>query len=305
MLESSTVKMVDSVIYSFHMPLFFFLSGLLFIASLTRRGSVGLMYSKVETIAYPYLIWSLIQGFCEVSLSKYTNGNVTSSEVLALAWIPRAQFWFLYALFIIFAGCSLLYVRLEKRWYVGLLIVFALFYVFKVDLSLNFVSNFFCSYAVFFALGICFNDVREFIDKRKGLALMVFGWLFVVGQYIFHVYYGLSYSHGGWPTLALAIVSVLFVVCVSMWLHQFTIGWLEIFGGASMSIYLMHVLPGSGIRVVLKNDFHIYDPSVHIVLGTAAGLTVPLIAQVLIKKYQWGFLLAYPRRFGMDGFRSK
>ena len=35
----------------------------------------------------------------EVYLVRYTNGEAAFSEVFALLWEPRAQFWFLYALF--------------------------------------------------------------------------------------------------------------------------------------------------------------------------------------------------------------
>ncbi|HFZ2131086.1 TPA: acyltransferase family protein, partial [Klebsiella pneumoniae] len=93
---------IDSLIYSFHMPLFFFLSGLFLMKSLQVRGLPYFIFNKVDTILYPYLIWSVIQGLTEFLLSKYTNGNVRLSDVFALLWHPRAQFWFLYSLFLNF-----------------------------------------------------------------------------------------------------------------------------------------------------------------------------------------------------------
>ncbi len=302
-VNSSTTTLVDSVIYSFHMPLFFFLAGLLFVDTLARRGRVGLVFSKVDTIVYPYIVWSLIQGLCEVLLSKYTNGNVTVSEVFALAWQPRAQFWFLYALFVVFTVCALLYVRLEKRLYVALLLLFALLYVFKSYLWLNLLNNFFYSYAVFFALGICFNEIRTRFEKRIALATAIFGVLFLLGQYLFHISYGLGYEHGGWQTLALATVSVFFVVSVSIWLRHFRSRWLQILGGASMSIYLMHILAGSGARVVLKNYLHVYDAYTHVVVGLSVGLFVPLLAHLLIKRYGLDFLLSCPQRISLGKLR--
>jgi fucose 4-O-acetylase-like acetyltransferase len=119
-LPESLYPMIDSVIYSFHMPLFFFLSGLFFQHSLTQRGRTGLVLNKVDTILYPYLIWSIIQGAPEALLSNYTNGNVALFEVFEL-WNPRAQFWFLYVLFIIFIGISAIYSIFSKKY--GLLIL--------------------------------------------------------------------------------------------------------------------------------------------------------------------------------------
>src|SRR5690554_6514824 len=76
-MDEELFVLVDSIIYSFHMPLFFFLSGLFFYDSLMKRGTGGLIVNKVDTIVYPFIVWSLLQGFFEVALSNYTNGQVT------------------------------------------------------------------------------------------------------------------------------------------------------------------------------------------------------------------------------------
>lgn len=54
-------KLVDSVIYSFHMPLFFFLSGLFFWHSMSNRGANGVFLSKIDTVFYPFVLWSILQ----------------------------------------------------------------------------------------------------------------------------------------------------------------------------------------------------------------------------------------------------
>ena len=102
MMDSSLHQYVDSIIYTFHMPLFFFLSGLFLTASFKSKGFSRVVGSKIDTIVYPYILWSLLQGGVEVVLSTHTNGNVTIGEVMSLFTSPRAQFWFLYALFLVF-----------------------------------------------------------------------------------------------------------------------------------------------------------------------------------------------------------
>src|SRR5664279_2282012 len=81
--------LVDSVIYSFHMPLFFFLSGVFLLASMSKRDSISVFRNKFDTILYPYIVWSILQGFIEVGLYQYVNGQPTIGEVLSLAWAPR------------------------------------------------------------------------------------------------------------------------------------------------------------------------------------------------------------------------
>lgn len=101
-LSGSSYLLTDSIIYSFHMPLFFFLSGLFFTQSLDKKGKTSFVISKIDTIVYPYVVWSLLQGMVEVLLSRYTNNPSSLGDVLSLFTHPRAQFWFLYALFMVF-----------------------------------------------------------------------------------------------------------------------------------------------------------------------------------------------------------
>src|SRR5690606_30506079 len=101
-MPETLFRLADSIVYSFHMPLFFFLAGLFFYQSIAAKDARGLLYSKLDTIVYPYVLWSLLQGLIEATLADYTNGAVTYGEVFALLWAPRAQFWFLYALLLCF-----------------------------------------------------------------------------------------------------------------------------------------------------------------------------------------------------------
>jgi len=122
-----------------------------------------------------------------------------------------------------------------------------------------------------------------------------FGVLFVVGQYLFHVTYGLNYTVGGLPVLALATVSIFFMAALSMWLGQFRVDWLLFIGASSMTIYLMHILAGSGARVILSKFMGIDSIPLHLVVGTLVGLLAPLAAQWVITRFNLSFLLTPPR----------
>ncbi len=136
-MDEGEFVLVDSIIYSFHMPLFFFLSGLFFFDSLQKRGRGGLIINKVDTIVYPFIVWSLLQGLFEVVLSNYTNGQVTLTEVFSLLWMPRAQFWFLYALFLVFLVCTFLYAKADRRYFLPFVVLFGVLFVFQQELTIN------------------------------------------------------------------------------------------------------------------------------------------------------------------------
>jgi fucose 4-O-acetylase-like acetyltransferase len=292
--------LVDSIIYSFHMPLFFFLSGLFFYDSLQQRGSVGLITTKIDTIVYPFIVWSLLQGGCEVALSTYTNGQVSLAEVLAFAWQPRAQFWFLHTLFLIFVLCTCVYAKVARHYFLPVLLLFALLYLLQQQFALNALVNLLLANAVFFALGVWFNEVKGFFEVWCRQLMLLFGSLFLLGQYVFHIGLGLNYQLGGPGVLALATISIAFVTTLSMCLGRLRLNALLLIGASSMSIYLMHILAGSGVRIVLDKLLGIDALAVHLLLGTLLGIAGPLLAQALIDRYQLRFLLSAPRALSVQ-----
>ncbi|WP_407291056.1 acyltransferase family protein [Stutzerimonas zhaodongensis] len=304
-MDESLYLLVDSIIYSFHMPLFFFLSGLFFYDSLMKRGKAGLIVNKVDTIVYPFIVWSLLQGVIEVVLSNYTNGEVTLGQVFSLLWSPRAQFWFLYALFLVFVVCSFAYWKADRRYFLPLWLVFGGLYVLSREFEVGSIGRFIFGNAVFFALGVWFNEIRSFFLSRYVSLTLFWGALFVIGQYLFHMTFGLNWEVGGLPVLSLATVSIFFMVSLSMWLGQARMEWLLFIGASSMTIYLMHILAGSGVRVLLGSFMGIDSIPVHLIVGTLIGLGAPLVAQVIIKRYDLYFLLAPPKSFSASTLRAR
>ncbi|HCB1938448.1 TPA: acyltransferase family protein, partial [Klebsiella pneumoniae] len=131
-MPSKLYHLVDSIIYSFHMPLFFFLSGLFFIKSIEKKGKLLLFIDKFKTIAYPYLVWSLLQGTIEVLLSRFTNSKTSFTDLLMLFSHPRAQFWFLYALLMIFVLSIIIYSkRFFERGIIVLFVIFSCVYIYS------------------------------------------------------------------------------------------------------------------------------------------------------------------------------
>jgi len=294
-MDENLFQLVDSVIYSFHMPLFFFLSGLLFYKSFKSRGIAGLIINKVDTILYPFIIWSLLQGSIESVLSKYTNGSVAFADVLSFAWQPRAQFWFLYALFLVFVTSSFLYTLFDKSRSLLLLIAFGALYTIRAELYSNMIIHFILANTFFFILGIWFEDIKSIFERKYASLAVSFGSLFILGQYIFHGLMGLTYESGGVASLALATISIFFVIALSMLLSKINIKWLMYIGTSSMTIYLMHIIAGSGARVVLNKFIGIQSPAVHLIVGTLIGIVAPLIAQGLIKRHRLSALLTPPK----------
>lgn len=287
-------QLLDQVIYSFHMPLFFFLSGLFFIQTLDKKSAGKLVLSKVDTILYPYVVWSLIQGGIEVMLSQHANGAVTWAEVLALWWQPRAQFWFLYALFFVFAFASLVYWAFSTRRHMLMFGVSIGLYLFPPPITHYIIPNFIVGHLVFFCLGIVFNTHFKITKFSSLTSLLLISAAFAIAQWLFHAVFEFQSIDRNPALLALTIVSILFVVTLATCLAKREFNFLAYIGASSMAIYLMHILAGSGTRVLLSKLLHIESFTVHLIAGCLAGILAPLIAVVVIRQLKIPFVFSAP-----------
>ena len=300
-MDAALYMRVDSIIYSFHMPLFFFLSGLFFFHSLRRRGPAVLTANKIDTIVYPYLLWSLIQGLTEVSLSNYTTSNATLSEVLFL-WDPRAHFWFLYALFLVILTAILVYRSNARPLLLAVLAIFALAYVYQGHIPSAFHSDYVVKNFVFFALGVWFNTIQERVRRHAGAWAVAGVACFVAVQYGFHIELGLVNEDKGAASLLVAIVSILAIISISMLLARVPAPWILALGSASMSIYLMHVLAGSSARIILGRVLGVQDAGIHILVGCLAAILLPMLVMWLSARLGVRGLLEAPPRLSAEAW---
>ena len=299
-IDMPTYELVDSIIYSFHMPLFFFLSGLFFYNSFSNKGSAKLIFSKIDTIFYPYVIWSIFQGGLEVLLSGYTNGDLGLRDVLSLLWSPRAQFWFLYALFFIFVFSTIIYSVMAKRFSIVLFFVSLVLYLNPTLLPSFYLFDLLTSNFVFFMLGIMFTlyfKVEYFSTLTTLLGLF---FSFVLGQWFFHVLLSNRFTDKSIILFILACISISFVVSLSATLSKANFKCIAYIGSSSMAIYLMHILAGSGSRVILSNVFNVESFILHLIIGCLMGVFLPLIAVFLIKKLNVKFMFSAPISYWLD-----
>ena len=291
LIEGDSVFMLlDSMVYSFHMPLFFFLSGLFFEGSLQRNGGGKFVFSKVGTLIYPYFLWSFLQGGIEIALSSLTNGNKTIDTLLNIWFAPIAQFWFLYCLFFAFVTVLLL-----RHFSVGKHIVVAisvLMYFVVGWLGVPSVVEYFFHHLAFFVLGVFFSKCVFELKESLKLFLTV-TCVFFAAQLLVHTT-GYNYTGKGLYSAFLAVLGIYWVVLLSKILAGRKIYVIELLGQASMSIYLMHLIAASGARIISQKFFGIETLIIHISLGLFLGLAMPYLAHYLIARFKIPFVLSAP-----------
>jgi fucose 4-O-acetylase-like acetyltransferase len=290
-------------IYSFHMPLFFFLSGLFFLPSLSKHsGNGSFLQEKAALILWPFFLWSLLQLLVKVVMAGKTNHDSSLANLIpGLLWAPEAQFWFLYALFVYFV-LALMIVRTGGKHALKIMLI--------LGLGLNLIRLFWepqylyflMEYFIYFALGIALADSMKSLDRRilKIGVVALFLWL---GSML--IWYGLSIPQqwiGEYRRLILpALAGIAWLVALS-WLWQGKPGakLLEYLGQQSLPIYLAHIITGSGIRIILMH-VGITSLPVHLVAGMVFGIIPPLVMVLICQRLNW----QWPFRFPFYGRKKK
>jgi len=283
---------VDSWIYAFHMPLFFFLSGLFIEPSC--RGPLGrFIGDKARRILWPYFVWTILQeGIRHLSGSS----ALAWGDFWTIVYRPVMQFWFLYVLFLL----MVFYAAWRKAGgSQGIFIALA----FALNASLAFGVNFgswgviyqLWIYIPYLALGVLVSRLGlggEIV--RHGppvlIAVSFTGFAAIAFAVWFHAV-GII-----WFVVPLAVVGIIATValagCLSRWRSASAIRTL---GELSLPIYVAHTIFASSFRQLLLAA-GIDNPAVQLAGGTAIGLAAPVVLYLFCQRFHLLFVFSLPAK---------
>jgi hypothetical protein len=205
-------------------------------------------------------------------------------------------------LFFVFSLAILIYRRSGFAWCAGILIGSILLYLFGALLPDVYLINMLVHNFVYFAAGVFTTFLLEKFNciETKWLVLSVA--LFIFSQWLFHVDMGLRYNNGtASETLLLGLIGIGFVVVFAHWLIRFNLRWLAYLGQQSMTIYLVHILAGSGCRIILLKVFGISSVGIHLLIGTLGGLLLPLLFYIGCIRFGLSALFRPPKVLSVGG----
>lgn len=291
-------------LYVFHMPLFFFLSGL-FVAGRVERGRLGFLATMVRSILYPYFLWSVVQHSAIFAAGQLVNAPAAQywPTILALPWQPVSQFWFLQSLFLMHLITLALLPRIGPAAF--LLTALALKAVAELGLlsgALHQTATLLPYYAIGVFLGVAGTSdmiVRRPVWVRLGLlpALGTALLFLTVGTLIHNAGPGIFGVdavdvRGGqiiagvydFPTMAAALAMTAAVVALS----AMGTGWLGralcFVGRLALPIFILHVLFLAGLRIAMTAVLDVRSIPIILPCILAAGLFGPIIAVLLLRR---------------------
>ncbi|MEP0754064.1 acyltransferase [Trichocoleus sp. Lan] len=293
-------------ISSFHMPLFFFLSGL-FVEKSLLKGKKKFWGDKFNTIVYPYLLWSVIQGSILVLMSTYTNNPIKLQFkdlpfYMAFNPIPLITLWFLYVLF-----ASYLVFAIARK-FINLYILFSfsiLIYLLNPYAPSEILTKF-MSMFVFFVVGVIVarwlhNDLRNIpstLYKLNKQQIGAIALIFVIFQMTL-LQFGLSEQPG--TRFFMASGGIIVTLGISFYLAETKkLDIIRYLGFLSMPIYLAHMLAMGATRIFLQKGLHINHVVLHIILVTIFSLILPILLYELTKKIKFPYLFSLSKRSALS-----
>lgn len=283
--------LVIKFIYTFHMPVFLFVSGYVYIATKRKESYFSFLYKKVKRLLIPYYVTSAIV----ITIKLLTQGDmyvknpVTVDAYFEMSYLPIAGYflWFVIALWWMFVIVPWFKTKTQRLALFAFSSVLA-FVPFELTdvMCINELKKMF----VYFMCGVTAYDYKDVITKAitqfsRSVTIPI---TFMLMEVMFFVY------KVEWVEHLLPFMGIVFVVQLSNVLaciaKSALLNALLYFSSASYIIYLFHTTFEGFVKsfLVKFNDI-LPNNECGFVVGALfviiAGIVGPLIANEVLKRY--------------------
>lgn len=294
-------------IYSFHMPLFMFISGLLLrygcekrkmqLSDLSLWGKQGFIWKKIKRLMIPYWFISTLAYFPKVLLSSFATRPATFSfaeyfNMLIFPWDNVIIFfWFLPTLFMIFLfvvfGAKCL-----KRLSIHIphsicLICLLILHLFNPLADIDILNiNGVISYLLYFILGYySYHLVMDRIPYRHI-------YIYSGGVVVFSIVLIFFLPPFVGKDVLTALTGILFSIFLANIYEKNSWHFLDHLFGASYAIYLFSWFPQTASQQIFLGITHVAW-QVGSILAIITGVYIPLLVYKWISKYKYDSIGKY------------
>lgn len=283
---------LDRFIYSFHMPAFFFVSGIFLASSVAKRGPAQFTRTKVAQLLWPYLLWSLLQYGSMYPLRGFMRIAVPTPGVFVHSLLTGDTLWFLPAVFF-----CLVLGMLVRNWNKPLVFVVAVAAsLIPLPMHVAFITQT-VAHLPYLIAGMWLARGYERLERISlpvaGTAAVALGGLiyfFTTGRFVDNRWLAVP--------LGLAGTAMLFFLarCLRRDALARSMAWV---GEASFGVYLLSpYAQGAGRALLLR--LHIIEPYLQLMIPSLMAIYFPVwFYQNRVRlKVGWMFLWPFGERAG-------
>jgi len=277
-------------LYSFHVPVFFFISAILFARSWQRAPGPELLKKRTVQLLYPYFVWSLLQTAVEVISGSVSENPV--GEFLRILYWPRAHFWFLPTLWLLMMMCAGFYKLFKGKntWVKAFGALSLVLYGLNREMDITPFQDL-AKNGIYFAAGVACVNLPERLETHPPLKAGLVGILLLFGL-ISWVWIpdGGTTDVLGQPLLAFSGISAtLSLAC--LWPGGKADP--RLLGRKSLVIYVAHILAAYAVMDLLSRFGLGWQ--LLLVIGTLAGVVLPLVLDALCNRLRFPWLFSVPQ----------
>ena len=277
-------------VYSFHMPLYMFISGFLYLYTSARKNDEkysSFMKKKAKRLMIPYVFLGTVAFIIKAFMNKYAvrSADISIGGYLHSLLYPTDNanllLWFIGCLFGIFAFAHVLKNVICKNRLIGILFVFVMAFlhiIFAGNLTTLLGIDSIVRYLVFFTSGIYVaHYLIEYVQRLDNMIVLVVSGLLVLVNMYFKL------NHQIIIPIIPAFIGIVFSFSLGLNLSKTNVNlsWLEKY---NYQIYLLSWFPQAGLMAVLMRT-SIFPYPVSCVLMCSSGLIIPLSCVWFVNKF--------------------
>ena len=294
------MSIIYELIYAFHMPLFFLVSGYVFQQAYYREGKEDKKRCNMQilNLAVLYIVFSAILWAFKFVFSGNVNTAVTVKDLFLIVLKPIAPFWYLYVLIFLYIIAKLL---LKKE--IGVVFPFIALTVVSVfgfwtPRVIMFPLYQILYYALFFFTGIFLAKYRDcFLSKAwfAGVTDFVAIFLMIIlwdSEKMFHS----TFIANTFIALGLCM-GIVYIFSRVKPLEKFPL--FSLCGKYCLEIYVIHCFLTAGNRVILSK-LGIDSFALHFVVNCVVSTVIPVLIAIVCKGLKIHDLIFRPVRFFTD-----
>ena len=282
----------ENIIYSFHMPLFFAISGFVYYkAYFTSDGEPKRrkLYIQTLNLIAIYVIFAIGFTLLKMPFNAFTNEKASFDDIIWMWMRPVGVYWYLYVLVEMYLVFSI--PRLAKSNPVITLAACLGLTVISYYISIPFHIPDLCYFLIFFAAGIVY---------ARGVKLFSFLPAAVIGLILSTVLSAVFWnSEIRLNNTQFVNVIIAFGFILAIWYvfeHIEPLGnskILQFFGSRSLEIYVTHSIVVTAARTIL-NKMSVDNQYICLIVNTVLGIGLPLIFSLVVRKLKLFDILFRP-----------
>ena len=290
----SFLSSVDYIIYCFHMPLFFFLSGIL------AAGAGALLdrhfwIVRLRRILWPYVFWMTVELILLSAFSGVTTMGHVTFGVFTYLSNPISPFWFLYAL-----CCCHVFTHVLSRLGREFLLISALI---VFGLGQFACTNELVHLVTWGLLWFVVGTISASTVKTPWFAIQLSRLSLLLGLTVSTVALGLMFQAWNVPdrlNIPAAITGGGVMFCLAQCLSRISLRYpsvraVQFLGLASLTILVTHILGTAATRIILARVFAVHSIWLQLFAGVFVGLALPILVQVVFARLGILRLAGLPR----------